>query len=254
MSSVSSSGGQVITTGGLSIMQDSWLSEVMSREVHRVSGALAEKDEAQAERAVQQVTNRPGFSYARVPTDDARTIRLLERCGFHLVDTGVTLEMAGFSVAAAGNGRARLAHPEDRAAVENIARCSFAYSRFHLDPDIPRSLADDIKAQWAGNFFLGKRGDQMVVAEQGGDIVGFTQLLKVSGDTLVIDLIAVSHTSRGQGVAQEMIRFSSSAFDHMRVMRVGTQIANTVSLRVYQDMGFRVVSSGYVFHHHHIRS
>ena len=90
----------------------------------------------------------------------------------------------------------------------------------------------------------------MVVAEQGGEIVGFTQLLKASGEVLIIDLIAVKATYRGQGVAQEMIRFSSSAFGHTSVMRVGTQIANTVSLRVYQGMGFRIVSSGYVFHHH----
>ena len=250
MSNVSSSAGQVITAGGLSITQDPWLSGVMAREVYRVTGAVEENGERPGLHALGQITDRPGFSYARVPTDDARTIRLLERCGFHLVDTGVTLEMSGFSVAGAGSGRARLARSEDREAVERIARCSFTYSRFHLDPDIPRSLADEIKAQWAGNFFLGKRGDHMVVAEQGGEIVGFTQLLKASGDVIVIDLIAVEKTHRGKGMAQEMIRFSSSTFDRTRVMRVGTQIANTVSLGVYQDMGFRIVSSWYVFHHH----
>jgi ribosomal protein S18 acetylase RimI-like enzyme len=248
MSSVSSNAAPIVTAGGLSITQDPWLSGVMSREVHRVSGSVAQEDEAQ--RAVHQVTDRPGFSYARVLTEDVHTTRLLERCGFHLVDTTVTLEMSGLSASSGGSGHARLARPEDREAVEGIARRSFTYSRFHLDPDIPKSLADEIKAQWAGNFFLGKRGDHMVVVEQAGEIVGFTQLLKASGDTLVIDLIAVERTRQGQGMAQGMIRFSSSAFGHTRVMRAGTQIANTMSLRVYQGMGFRIVSSSYVFHHH----
>jgi ribosomal protein S18 acetylase RimI-like enzyme len=250
MSRVSSSAGQDIAAGGLWIVKDPWLSGVMSREVHRVSGEVAEDEEALAQRAVQQITDCPGFSYARVRTDDARTIRLLERCGFHLVDTAVTLEISGLSASRGRSERVRFARPEDREAVEGIARRSFTYSRFHLDPDIPKSLADDIKARWAGNFFLGKRGDHMVVAELGGEIVGFTQLLRSSGDALVIDLIAVEPTHRGQGLAEEMIRFSFSACGLPRIMRVGTQIANRVSLGVYQGIGFRVVSSDYVFHHH----
>ncbi|HXX74261.1 MAG TPA: GNAT family N-acetyltransferase [Nitrospiraceae bacterium] len=248
MSSVSSSVRQVITAGGLSIVYDSWLSEVMSREVHRVSGKVEEEDEAQ--RAVQQIAHLPGFSFARVRTDDVRTTQMLERCGFHLVDTAVTLEVSGLSASSAGSGNVRLARPEDRKAVEGIARRSFTCSRFHLDPAIPKSLADEIKAQWAGNFFLGKRGDQMVVAEKAGEIVGFAQLLKPSGNVLVIDLIAVEKTHRGQGLSKEMIRFSYMSCGHPRIMRAGTQIANTVSLGVYQDIGFRIVSSDYVFHHH----
>jgi GNAT superfamily N-acetyltransferase len=234
----------------LAISDDAWLSGVMARRVSRVSGAVVAEAEQEAERALLDVVDRPGFIYARVPTDDARTIRLLERCGLHLVDTGVTLEAAEVSGSSAGACGVRFARAEDRAAVEGIAGRSFVYSRFHLDPEIPKPLADEIKAQWAGNFFHGNRGDHMVVAEQAGRIVGFTQLLRSGEGVLVVDLIAVDGPHRGQGLAKEMIRFSASAVDGVRVMRVGTQIANAESLRVYQDLGFSIVSSAYVFHRH----
>jgi ribosomal protein S18 acetylase RimI-like enzyme len=110
------------------------------------------------------------------------------------------------------------------------------------------------KAQWAGNFFLGKRGDHMVIAEHAGGVVGFTQLLNTGDDALVVDLIAVDVNCRGRGVARGMIRYAASMWGLGRPLRVGTQIANTVSLLAYQRMGFRIISSSYVFHHHRTAS
>jgi ribosomal protein S18 acetylase RimI-like enzyme len=240
----------MVEAGGLTITDDVWLSGVMSRQVRRVKGPVDARKEKEAERALADVLGRTGFSYARIPTDDGRTIRLLEQCGFHLVDTGVTLETSVVREEPSVGRHVRFARPDDRAAVEGIARRSFAYSRFHLDLDIPKQMADEIKAQWAGNFFHGKRGDHMVVAEQDGRVVGFAQLLVDGGDAIIIDLIAVDGPYRGQGLAKEMIRLSASAVDGARVIRVGTQIANTPSLRVYQKLGFVIVSSSYVFHYH----
>jgi ribosomal protein S18 acetylase RimI-like enzyme len=222
----------------------------MSREVHRVSGAVEKDDDAQAEHGLRNVTEGPGFSYARVPTHDVRTSRLLERGGFHVVDTGITLESRGLPECGTATTRARLARTEDQAAVEEIARRSFTYSRFHLDPDIPRTLADEIKAQWAGNYFRGQRGDYMVVAECTGHVAGFLQLLNAHGNVLVIDLIAVEKDHRGQGLAEEMIRLAISTCGHPQALRAGTQSANIVSLSLYEKLGFRIVSTSYVLHHH----
>jgi ribosomal protein S18 acetylase RimI-like enzyme len=238
-------------SGGLSIAEDTWLSGVMRCNVRRVSGTVEEGGEKQAEAELRSLTVNPGFAYARVPTHEMRTSRLLEHAGFRIVDTGVTLELSDMRSSQAPHATARLARPGDRPDVEAVARLSFKYSRFHLDPDIPASMANEIKAQWVGNYFLGQRGDYMVVAEQGGRVVGFAQLLNAPNDTLVIDLIAVSGDHRGRGLAQDMIRFASANCGHPRVVRAGTQIANTISLGLYRKMGFRIVSSNYVFHYHH---
>ncbi len=240
---------QSTAAGGLSITPDLWLSGIMSREVYRVSGAVDAEGETQAERSLRVMTERPGFGYARVPTHDLRTSHLLERQGFSIVDTGITLEVRKMT-GGNGRGRARLAQAADQTAVEQIARRSFTYSRFHLDPQIPRGLADEIKAQWVGNYFRGQRGDYLVVAEQGGEVAGFLQLLKAEDDTLVIDLIAVVTEHREQGVAEEMIGYAAAVCGRPQVLRAGAQCANTGSLGFYQKLGFRIVSSSYVFHHH----
>lgn len=239
-----------MSAGGLSVVEDVWLGRVMSRKAYRVSGTVEADGESRAQEFVHQITDQPGFSYARVPTHHVRTSRLLERVGFHVVDTGITLETRRLPDGGGARGRARLARVEDRAAVEKIAARSFVYSRFHLDPDIPKRLADEIKTQWVGNYFLGQRGDYMVVAERSGQVAGFLQLLTVSGNVLVIDLIAVEQDHRGQGLAEEMIRYAATACGNPTALRAGTQSANIMSLSLYEKLGFRIVSASYVLHHH----
>lgn len=235
---------------GLSIVEDSWLTGVMSRTVHRVSGTVEEDGEMQAQRSLQQITERPGFSYARVPTYHVRTSRLLERGGFHVVDAGIMLETRQLPERGREGGRARLARAEDQAAVEEIAGRSFIYSRFHLDPGISKLLADKIKTQWVGNYFRGQRGDYMVVGERNGHVVGFLQLLNAPGNVQVIDLIAVDNDHRGKGLAQEMIQYAVAACGTPKTLRAGTQSANIVSLSLYEKLGFRIVSTSYVLHHY----
>lgn len=235
---------------GLSIVPDAWLATIMNRDVHRVTGVW-EKDEGNPVRQeLRRLTLRPGFAFAKIATQEVRTSHQLEECGFRIVDTALTLETRRLSHVGTAGSRVRLATSDDAATVVGIARQSFRYSRFHLDPDIPLSLADEIKARWAGNFFSGQRGDYMVVAECDGRVVGFLQLIAAADHVLMIDLIAVHPDSRGLGLAAAMIGFAGKACGHPRMVRVGTQSANFPSLSLYHKLGFQVVSSSYIFHHH----
>lgn len=71
---------------------------------------------------------------------------------------------------------------------------------------------------------------------------------------LVIDLIAVAPQVARQGLAQEMIAFiaANGTGDGHRPsgLRVGTQAANTPSVRLYESLGFRLVKAQFVLHHH----
>jgi ribosomal protein S18 acetylase RimI-like enzyme len=75
-------------------------------------------------------------------------------------------------------------------------------------------------------------------------------LLNIPGNVLVIDLIAVEKDHRGQGLAKEMILFAASACGNPQALRAGTQSVNTASLSLYEKLGFRIVSTSYVLHHH----
>lgn len=194
----------------------------------------------------------PLFAYAKIPVANLAEAWHLCDFGFRIVDVALTFDAPSW--ASANEGVSRFASSKDREAVAEIASTSFLYSRFHLDPCVPKKTANAIKCEWATNFFDGKRGDGMVVAEQGGRVVGFLQLLWVTTDCLAIDLIAVGQASQGMGMARDMInyaaRYGTGDGRIPTLLRVGTQAANTPSVRLYETLGFRLVSAQYILHYH----
>jgi ribosomal protein S18 acetylase RimI-like enzyme len=239
----------------LQLSTDPWLAGILARPAHRVAGSIVTGEEAMARAALAPLAATGGFAYARVPTADVRLAQLLEDAGFRLVDAGITLEARSIDdtaiddTGAAGSG-IRMARADDAARIEAIARAAFRFSRFHLDPHIPRAVADEIKAQWAANFFHGRRGDHMVVADRGGAVAGFLQLLAGPDGTLTIDLIGVAEAHRGHGLASGMIAFAARECGRPERIRVGTQAANVGSLRLYERLGFTVAATSYVLHYH----
>lgn len=193
------------------------------------------------------------FVSAKVPTPDTACVAALEGLGFRVVDTNVQLERElaapwPKSPTAAGYAVGWSA-PEDQEAVAHLAGQSFRSSRFHLDPRIPREAADRVKACWAANFFSGERGNAMAVAHREDEAVGFLLLLH-AGSELVIDLVATGAEHRGRGLAAAMIRFAARKCPDFETLVVGTQVANTPSLRLYEKLGFRVRGASYVLHRH----
>lgn len=191
--------------------------------------------------------------YAKVPTDSIRSIHWLEGQDFRLVDTGITLQREvlnqGQRLLTTKGFCVRFAMPADKAGVIAIARRVFSQSRFHLDPKISNSTANKIKADWAGNFFKGKRGDHMIVVECERNIVGFLQLLH-QGDALVIDLIATDDSVRGQGIGRAMVAYAEESISDVAQVVLGTQLANQGALNFYHSLDFRMQQSVHVFHRH----
>ena len=238
------------------IVYDPWLAGIFQRDVYRLDpgeGGL-EKNGPQKDRTyrkLKEIQAGPVFIYAKVSTASLSACRFLEEMGFKLMDTNVVFDKpAAPGQKLRGNCALRLAVPEDREQVVELAGRNFAFSRFHLDDAIPKMVADRIMAEWAGNFFSGNRGNQMVVALTGEKIVGFTQLLRRGGKTTVIDLIGVDKGQRQKGIASDMIAFAESQCSDCDRIWVGTQVANIPSMRLYEKMGFRIFVSRYVFHYH----
>jgi ribosomal protein S18 acetylase RimI-like enzyme len=231
------------------LLHDEFLSAIVGRPSFRVEPPPGGCDAA-AIAAIRAAQQRPVFLHARLPTDSLTAVAQLEAIGFHLIDTNVTLEGTATGQYAVA-GATRSARQDDRDAVMALAANSFVHSRLHLDPAIPRAVADRSRAEWAGNFFAGKRGDHMIVAESDGALAGFAQLLGPRDGVLTIDLIGVAPPFRRRGIAHTLIAASANIAG-TQTLRVGTQIANTPSLRLYEALGFRVVGSHYVLHYHRV--
>jgi len=229
------------------LIADPFLAEILDRPSYRVTVT-----DATVDAAIREMQASPVFLFARVPTHAVAELRRLEALGFAIVDTNVTLERPAAPVRSGPLDGLRFARPEDRAAVAALARESFAFSRLHLDPAVPRTAADRSRAEWAGNFFRGRRGDHMVVAEREGTIAGFLQLLGPADGVLTIDLIAVGAAFRKRGIAAALIAFAVAEVKGLRMLRVGTQIANIPSLRLYEKLGFRIAATDYMLHCHRV--
>ena len=236
--------------------KDIWLSEVLARPSYRLMIQPDISREQIHDILAELQEEQPGqtFTYAKMSCTEVAVIPTLSTEGFYLVDTNIQFAKKGPFSATSPNGyQVRVSEKSntvDREAVAILAKNNFEYSRFHLDPHIPKEVANCVKSSWAENFYHGKRGDQMIVAESSKGIIGFLQIIHLDAEAFLIDLIAVNRDDRGKGVAQSMISFAASRRSSLKQIRVGTQLANKPSIGLYQQLGFVFEDAQYVFHRH----
>ncbi len=197
----------------------------------------------------------PGFYFAKIPTGRVDQVAELEQLGFSVVDVNQTFEHTGTPLTESTTEvQIRPHEPGDRDSVLHMAETSFTFSRFHLDPRIENQVANRIKREWVGNYLCGVRGDRLTVALLDGQPAGFLAELSTEHEgqrVRVIDLIAVAPGFQRRGVGRALTtNFVTSYPNQGDRLRVGTQVANTPSLRLYTSLGFQPIQSTYVLHAH----
>ncbi len=244
---------------GMELEQDAWLSGILQKAAFRVSGAAnGTRSHCDLVKKMRVVAKRgPAFFYTRASTRDIASLRRFSEAGFYVVETNVLMERrpaARLPEFFGGRCRVRPVVAKDADRLLDIAGTSFEYSRFHLDPEIPRRVADRIKREWIQSYIDGKRGDELLVAEKKGKAVGFLAVLAKREGRLslrIIDLLAVSSRMRGHGVGRSLVgALVRGGAGRCHRLRVGTQAANGPALRFYENCGFRVKDTAYVMHAH----
>ena len=113
-------------------------------------------------------------------------------------------------------------------------------------------------SEWIESYLQGRRGECLYVAELNDRPIAFLASLATETDgkrCRVIDLIATHPNHRGIGAGRSLVeRFINDSIGEYDVLRVGTQVANIPSMRLYEKCGFRTVESVYVLHKHVIDS
>ena len=225
------------------IIPDEWLSKIIGKPVYylkQFSNSFENND----------LPKNGMFVWSKIPVDDVEKLIQLQKLGFYLVDTNIELVLSKQMVFKKSSN-ARFAKLSDEIAIRSIAKSTFKYNRFYKDPNISDNIASNIKEEWAGNFFSGKRGKWMIVVEENSKTVGFLQIIESNNDTIIIDLIAVDEKNRGKGLAKEMISFMYlNCLKKNGTIKVGTQISNASSIELYLSLGFHISSASYVVHMH----
>lgn len=228
---------------------DIWLSGILGRpcfSVRHVSGGLS------ADQLVAGYAKPGTFAAAKVPAIETAASLELQKAGFRHIEMALTLDWLHPAVDFELS-RVRFSVASDVGSVAAIAESAFRYSRFHMDAAIPNTLADKVKRAWAENYFSGKRGDAMIVAEADGQVAGFLQLLRGQNGAVVIDLVAVHPSAARRGLAREMIGLAATqgiGAGAPERLSVGTQACNVASVDLYESMGFRLAGAQHVLHFH----
>jgi ribosomal protein S18 acetylase RimI-like enzyme len=228
------------TASSPALAEDAWLSGRFGHAVYTVlEPATVEPDDLR----------RSGTYQAKVPASRPDLVARLEDAGMRVVNVSVTLGRAPASIGSE-SGTVRRLDPSTDGALLEVAERSFAQTRFHLDPGTPDAVANRIKRDWVESYLLGTRGEELLVAEAGGEPVGFLAVLR-RGDTRIIDLIAVDPAHRDRGLGRDLVaRFMRDSEGACERVQVGTQAANLGAIRFYERLGYVVDETAYDLHLH----
>jgi len=268
----------------MKIDRDAWLSDIFGYNVFSVSLTVPQSvspsvlqsfsrsllqsrslsispTERLSDSKTERLIEGRAFYYTKVPTDRVDLAQALSSAGFNVVDVNVTF------IRRTTDGRPRTAVggqelsvvvqdilPAHYDTILNIAASCFVYSRFHLDPEIPKEIANAIKRAWVDSYIQKARGERLLVGLLDGKPVGFLAVLATifNGEPCrVIDLIGVDRAYQGCGVGKTLVSFFIEQHgDNGTLLRVGTQVANVPSMRLYESLGFRMAETTYVLHAH----
>jgi ribosomal protein S18 acetylase RimI-like enzyme len=249
----------------MKLVEDLWLAAIMGHGVFKISLAEAdvsgEVDTVRVEPIAQHMRRQvQGSYYAKIDTGRIEIVRQLGGLGFYVVDVNVTFGLDKQDpvprVQPKSEPGCRIGEvsAEQQAEVLEIARSSFRFSRFHLDPLISLEIANQIKHDWILNYLLRQRGEHLWVASVAGRPAGFLAVIagnEAGKQYRAIDLIGVAPAYQGQGIGQALVaHFMDTYRDQNDFLLVGTQIANLPSIHLYQKMGFSLIKSAYVMHLH----
>ena len=229
--------------------------EVDSSAEERAGGSFL------AKRIREHADRQPtAFYYAKVDVERVDVVRQLGSAGFYVVDVNVTFGMEPSEESSARRMPSRDgwtvdgARPEHHDQILDIAASCFRYSRFHVDPEVPRELANRIKREWMNSCLRRERGEEVLVASRRGRVAGFLAILAAQREgrqVRVVDLIGVSSACQRQGVGRELMQaFIRRSQNRCDWLELGTQAANLPSIRMCQQLGFLIVNNRYVLHCH----
>ena len=199
--------------------------------------------------------NEAEFIYCKTPSIDFLNHQKLIKQGFNLIDVNVKLKYKfNNKIDNYYSENIRKVDPLDRDVVKDLAQNSFIYDRFHKDTKILNNRASDLKKRWVDNYFIGKRGDNLLVSQINDEVAGFILLIEKEKE-VIIDLIAVHKSYRQLGIAKNLIKESFNIYKEKRKdFIVATQITNLPSLNLYQEIGFKIMGTNFVWHWHKIKS
>ena len=133
--------------------------------------------------------------------------------------------------------------------LETLAIQSGEYSRFSVDPNVPRDKFEELYRIWMRNSLNKERANEVLVIREGKSIVGMVTLEERNGKG-DIGLIAVDSNCRGRKFGEKLVRAAQDWFIKAgyKSGQVITQIENIPACNLYKKCGYSVAEVAYCYH------
>jgi dTDP-4-amino-4,6-dideoxy-D-galactose acyltransferase len=130
-----------------------------------------------------------------------------------------------------------------------LARDAGRYSRFRIDPKVPKGVFERIYDAWITNSINGTIADEVLVIRDGAAVSGLVTV-GVKNGRADIGLLAVRVQARGRGLGRALVEASHdwAATRAISEAQVVTQGANVEACRLYEACGFARERVEHVLH------
>lgn len=195
--------------------------------------------------------------YFLCSASDSNSIRVAEQHEFQLVDVRMAFTIClgtrrGAWLAKHHSTKDMAVRPyihTDLPTLRAIASTSYGDTRFYQDPHFSREGCNRLYELWVEKSCNGY-ADTVLVADAGGEAVGFITCHLRPDNTGNIGLVGVGSSARGQGVGQMLVHaaldwFAQQGRDRVTVV---TQERNVAAQRLYQRCGFSLQNTEIWFH------
>lgn len=198
--------------------------------------------------------NRIDLLIARCATTDTSVAQAMEKEGFLLMDTLVYYKADLIKrplPARSTTIRVRALRPGDESQVEGVAAAAFKgyFGHYHADPRLDRCKCDEAYQSWALRSCRGA-ADEVLVAEQNDEVLGFATLRLNSPEEGEGVLVAVAPKAQGRGIGPALMVDCMHWCKGRGAQRmiISTQVRNISTQKVWCRVGFEPSYSYYTFH------
>ena len=224
----------------------SWDSTAFQRNVHLLHELTISNHstfEAEAHSALRNLAS-DGISLLTARISSARTqdLELLQRVGFHVVETTFSPVFSGKQgEAKRSEFTVRTSSDDELEDIMGVAREAFTVSRFHNDPQIPDEMANLRFENWVKNAATSDSQELLSIVNTSNELVAFF-ISETNNGEAYWHLTAIASAFRGRGLAIEVWQSVMRVQSELGVQRFRTTIsgANMPVVNLYPRLGFRL--------------
>jgi translation elongation factor EF-1beta len=193
-----------------------------------------------------------------VPAEQNEMAFLLQKAGFRFIDLSLSIQYENLKDILAKSSCELSLGPATLGEVEilvEMAGCSFRHGRYHLDPFVPRSLADQRYRDWL-NRCLNPENPQRVLAVKHEDTLCGFSVVECRGSVGYLHLHAIDSKWRGKKLGTEMILQSLRHLHDLGSQAVVTKISasNLRAVNIHSRLNGHFITAEYLLHWHRKRN